>query len=342
MTSPIDQAWPEEGLERVEACPYCDSTHRTLAYKDVQDWSFNCAPGKWDYWDCEDCKSLYLDPRPTRETIGSAYATYYTHGDSSPVSLLGTLKNRLRNECLSRELNANISPRLHLPKMFGWAVALISKRVLVPFGWQQLANQVKGRFIDVGCGAGSTVAIARQLGWDAMGMEIDPAAVITARRSGLNVVEGTYEHLSQYEQAFDFVMCSHVLEHVHDPLDLLGKLKSALKPGGVLLLTLPNSLSCVREHFGAYWRGLEAPRHIAIPSEPQLMQLLSSAGFTVQSVADFRMETVVESLRIQRREVSISREDQVIAQQLDICTEAQPIGSDFIKLICRAPMSDSR
>lgn len=342
MTSSIDQAWPEEGLERVDACPYCGSRSRTLAYKDVQDWSFNCAPGKWDFWDCEDCKSLYLDPRPTRETIGSAYATYYTHGDPSPASFLGTLKSRLRNECFSRELNAKISPRLHLPKFLEWAVVLIGKRVILPFGWKQLADQVKGRFVDVGCGAGLTVAIARQLGWDAMGLEIDPVAVTTARRSGLNVVEGTYEQLAQYEHVFDCVMCSHVLEHVHDPLDLLEKLKFALKPGGVLLLTLPNSLSGVREHFGADWRGLEAPRHIAIPSESQLFLLLVSAGFTVQSVADFRMETAVESLRIRRRGVSISREDQVIAQQLNRCAEDQSIRSDFIKLICKAPMSDAR
>lgn len=333
MSTPLDHAWPAEGLERVETCPYCGSRERMLAYGDVQDWSFNCAPGKWDYWDCVNCKSLYLDPRPTRSTIGAAYTKYYTHGSASPVSFLQATKTRLRNECLSQTLRASIEPRLHLPRIFNGLITLVGKKVVAPFGWTQLAKQTKGRFMDVGCGAGLTVALAQQLGWDAMGIEIDPAAVRTAQQTGLNILEGTYEQLTQYERQFDCVMCSHVLEHVHDPLDLLEKLKIAIKPDGMLLLTLPNSLSVVRDHFGANWRGLEAPRHLAIPSEPQLMQLLAEYGFSIQSVADDRIETAVESCRIQRRGSIINSQDIAHASQLDIKLRANYVGNDLIKLI---------
>jgi 2-polyprenyl-3-methyl-5-hydroxy-6-metoxy-1,4-benzoquinol methylase len=334
MTSPIDQAWPEEGLERVEACPYCDSHRRTLAYKDVQDWSFNCAPGKWDYWDCEDCKSLYLDPRPTPPSIGLAYVQYYTHGNSEPPSFLYGMKARLRNESLSKTLNANIGPRLNLPSLFNGVVELIGKRVVMPFGWRLLAELPKGRFIDVGCGAGQTVDLARQLGWDAMGIEIDPAAVHAAQKTGLNILEGDYNELTKYEQQFDCIMCSHVLEHVHQPRDLLKKLQSALKPGGVLLLTLPNSLSALRRHFGTDWRGLEAPRHLCIPSEPQLIQILKNAGFTLKSLADNNTDTAAESYRIQRRGISSATEDAKKASELQISPLSFPNGNDFIKLVC--------
>ena len=135
MTSPLDQKWPAESLERVDICPYCGSHERTLAFRDVQDWTFSCAPGKWNYWDCVNCQSLYLDPRPTRSTIGAAYAKYSTHGTAEPVSSFHVLQERLRNECLSQKLNANIEPRLHLPKLLGGLIALIGKRVVVPFGW---------------------------------------------------------------------------------------------------------------------------------------------------------------------------------------------------------------
>jgi 2-polyprenyl-3-methyl-5-hydroxy-6-metoxy-1,4-benzoquinol methylase len=336
MTSPLDQEWPEQDLERVHACPYCGSNERTLAFKDVQDWSFHCAPGKWNYWDCINCQSLYLDPRPTLSSIGAAYAKYYTHSNGEPASFLHAMKARLRNECLSQTLNANIEPRLHIPKVLNGIIALIAKRVLMPFGWMTLANHPKGRFMDVGCGAGMTVAMAQQLGWNSMGLEIDPAAVRTAQQRGLNIVEGTYEQLTHYEHQFDCIMCHHVLEHVHDPLDMLAKLNLALKPGGMLLLALPNSLSALRRHFGADWRGLEAPRHLAIPSQPQLIRLLTECGFSMQSISDDGVETAAESYRIQRRGSSISRQDLVMARQLEDQPLATTAANDFIKLICEA------
>ena len=342
MSSPLDQAWPEEGLERVEACPYCGSGQRTLAYKDVQDWSFFCAPGKWDYWDCANCQSIYLDPQPTQSTVGSAYAKYYTHGNFGTVSFLVILKTRLRNECLSHILSANLEPRLHLSKFWNWLIALIGKRVVVPFGWTQLAEQVRGRFMDVGCGAGLTVSVAQQMGWDAMGLEIDPAAVLAARRDGLNIIEGTYEKLVQYERQFDCIMCSHVLEHVHDPLDFLEKLKTAIKPGGMLLLTMPNSLSALRYHFGADWRGLEAPRHLSIPSEPQLMVLLAELGFSMRSMAGDGTETAAESYRIQRRGSVLNRQDLAMARRLGIRPLAQSASNDLIKLVCVASSGNNK
>ena len=71
-TIKINQSWPKDGMEKVNHCPYCGSSKRMLAYKDVQDWSFYCAPGKWSYWDCKQCCAIYLDPRPTAATIGKA------------------------------------------------------------------------------------------------------------------------------------------------------------------------------------------------------------------------------------------------------------------------------
>jgi 2-polyprenyl-3-methyl-5-hydroxy-6-metoxy-1,4-benzoquinol methylase len=337
MTSPIDQAWPEEGLERVETCPYCGSHRRTLAYKDVQDWSFNCAPGKWDYWDCEGCKSLYVDPRPTPSTVGLAYETYYTHTSSQPASLAQSLKLRLRNECLSQRFGSSITPRLNLPPFFKRAVELIGRRVHMPFGGMVLATLPRGKFMDVGCGAGNTVALARQLGWSAMGIEIDPSAVRTAQISGLHIEQGTYEKLALYQGQFDCIMCSHVLEHVHNPRDLLEKVKQALKPGGYFLLILPNALSALRHYFGANWRGLEAPRHLSIPAEPELLQLLASLGFVSESMADNATETAAESYRIQRRGFVPLREDFQKARQLKIRPMSSPAGNDFIKLVCVLP-----
>lgn len=334
-----NQQWPVNDLEHVPDCPYCSSEKRKLAYVDVEDWSFKCAPGTWNYWDCKNCNSLYLDPRPTVSTIGRAYAKYYTHGGAESLFTLQAAKSRLKNECLTRKLKTPIKPRLHLPTFFGPLLDWIGKWVNVPFGWTLLATGKKGRLMDVGCGDGRAVALAKQLGWDAMGIEIDPEAVRHARQADLNVLEGTDELLSQYEQQFDCIICSHVLEHVHDPCALLAKIKAALKPGGMLLITLPNATSALRHYFGEDWRGLEAPRHIAIPSDAQLMKLLTQANFSVQSYADNQLATAAESYRIRRRGMFLNFRDLTKARRLDLVPLATPFGNDFIKFVCFAPSS---
>lgn len=78
----------------------------------------------------------------------------------------------------------------------------------------------------------------------------------SARKLGLNVDLDSYDKLAHYPEYFDCIVCSHVIEHVHSPLELLQKLYSALKPGGTLL-SVPNSvvkLVLFLGHFGAGWK----------------------------------------------------------------------------------------
>ena len=195
----IDQPWPEDELEDVEGCPYCDSTDRTLAYKDVQDWSFYCAPGKWNYWECEGCEALYLSPRPTEASIGKAYGSYYTH-DSNALSYLQQLKIKVRNEYFSHKFEVNLSPRLHLSKSFDNVLKALKFFIEQPFELESLAKRPKGKLLDVGCGSGHLLKLAQQLGWDVTGIEIDPKAVSVARVKGLNVLHGDYRKPRDWQE----------------------------------------------------------------------------------------------------------------------------------------------
>ena len=78
----IDKDWPLHGLESVIACPYCGAVGKSMAYRDVRDWSFGCAAGGWSYWACDGCRALYLDPRPTPDTLSNAYGTQKTAFDA--------------------------------------------------------------------------------------------------------------------------------------------------------------------------------------------------------------------------------------------------------------------
>jgi 2-polyprenyl-3-methyl-5-hydroxy-6-metoxy-1,4-benzoquinol methylase len=331
-TTIIDRRWPVEGLETVDCCPYCGSTDRRIAHRDVQDWSFYCAPGKWTYWTCNSCDSLHLNPRPTQQSIRLAYSSYYTHRGKRE-SLLEQIRERIRNEYWSSTLNADFRPRLHLSAELHWIVNLL--HLSEPFSLKELASLPVGRLMDVGCGNGNMLRLAEGLGWNAVGLEVDSAAVQFARSRGLDVVEGSYPRLLEYSEEFDCIICSHVLEHVHDPIVMISNLSKALKPNGVLLLSLPNASSQLRVHFGNDWRGLEAPRHLTIPSLRRLEAILSTAGFSVRQVLQQPIATAVESARIQRRGARITRKDIAAGRRL---ASRLVISSgdkfDFLELVC--------
>ena len=331
-TSKIDQAWPESGLENVGKCAYCGSAERTLAYKDVQDWSFYCAPGKWIYWHCSVCKSLYLDPRPTQQTIGAAYGSYYTHAAISRISIIKKIKEKTINEYYKFTLNVDIKPRLNIPAALRWVLYPLKYKVAIPFGFKELAELPKGKMLDVGCGNGDTVFYAKQIGWQAKGIELDPVAVTAAKSRGLDIVEGTYENLSNYSNEFDCVVCSHVLEHVYDPVKMLQLLTETLKSNGVLILSLPNASSHLRRQFGAYWRGMEAPRHIAIPTVEKIKEMLVQLKFKKIYINHNTNKTLKQSELIFKNAMQFKAKQPVKNREY-IDQSSGVLSSDFIEII---------
>jgi 2-polyprenyl-3-methyl-5-hydroxy-6-metoxy-1,4-benzoquinol methylase len=263
----INKPWPEEDLEFISKCPCCLSLDCALAYADVQDWSFYCAAGKWNYWRCSQCTSLYLNPRPSELSIGSAYSNYYTHADEQSNSVNTTISKVIRsikNGYLNKTLSTHYGDAFALP---AWLYRSLSGLGLLPRSpLHDISRRVPGKLLDIGCGGGKLLAFAKQLGWEVTGLELDETAVSTARRAGLNVIHGSFTDIDKIDQVFDLIICSHVLEHVHDPKSLVELSISKLSQHGELWLQWPNPLADGLRRFGKHWRGLEAPRHITIPS----------------------------------------------------------------------------
>lgn len=280
-TQLIDQSWPEEGLEYVERCPYCGSGDRILAYKDVQDWSFYCAPGKWNFWRCIPCATLYLNPRPTECTIGDAYASYYTHvGEGLDNKLtsysIPKLIKLIRNGYLNKTLGTNYSDAVALPI---WLYRILGGIGLLPRSpLHDISRRLPGKMLDIGCGSGKLLKFAKQLGWDVVGIELDENAAKASRVEGLNVIHGSFTEIEQLDQQFDLIVCSHVLEHVYDPALLISLSLSRLAKEGEFWLQWPNPCADGLEYFGGHWRGLEAPRHIAIPSLSAVRNMVNNVS----------------------------------------------------------------
>lgn len=101
-----------------------------------------------------------------------------------------------------------------------------------------------GRVLEVGCGAGATLAYLkkeRDARWTA-GIEVVPEAATEASRVADKVWTGDIEHfdLPVEPASLDAILCLDVLEHLVDPWKTIKRLVAFLRPGGMLVASLPN------------------------------------------------------------------------------------------------------
>ncbi len=284
MTIPITE-WPPEGLEALGTCPDCAAAGRAVLHDGLTDLAFGCAPGRRTLWRCADCGSAYLDPRPDAAHIGLAYSAYYTHAESAAGGEARGLKAWTRKALANANayVNARFGGAQSPALPFGAALigALPTQRLALDYRYRHIRRLPKGggKLLDVGCGNGNFLRLAATIGWQAEGVEPDPAAVASARTSGLAVTQGGIELLDGISEAYDQLTLSHVIEHVHDPLALLSACCRLLKPGGMLYLETPIIDANGHTRFGAAWRGLEVPRHLLLFSHRALHGILARAGF---------------------------------------------------------------
>ena len=129
------------------------------------------------------------------------------------------------------------------------------------------------------------------MGWEALGLDPDPAAVNVARGRGLNIVHGGVESLADKSACFDAITLSHVIEHVHQPREFLRAVNRLLKVNGIVYIDTPNIQSQGAKFFGKNWRGIEAPRHLTLFNPDSLKDLLVSCAF---HDIEFRRRTDVQ------------------------------------------------
>ncbi|MBI5570935.1 MAG: class I SAM-dependent methyltransferase [Desulfomonile tiedjei] len=139
-----------------------------------------------------------------------------------------------------------------------------------------------GKLLDVGCASGEFLALMSAMGWEALGVEPDPEAAKSAVEVlNMKVIPQTLEAAQLTEACFDLITLNHTIEHVHDPVNFLGKCRQLLKSGGYLAIITPNIDSLGHKAFEDFWVHLDIPRHLHLFSLSSLEACVTRAGFKV-------------------------------------------------------------
>lgn len=235
-------------------CPCCfsESIFPALSARD-----YTVSQQTFEIWHCDDCTARFTQNIPDAAHIGPYYqsASYVSHSDTQKG-----LINRLYHIVRNRTLNG--------------------KRKLV----QQVTGKSTGALLDVGAGTGAFANTMKNAGWNVTALEPDDIARSNAFNKYNLRLQSPETLYTLGDAQFDAITMWHVLEHVHDLHGYLAQFYKILKPGGRLIIAVPNYTSRDAKAYGEFWAAYDVPRHLYHFS-PKSMQLLGqSKGFTLEDV----------------------------------------------------------
>lgn len=150
-----------------------------------------------------------------------------------------------------------------------------------------------GFMVDVGCGNGFSLRVARDHGWDCLGMDISEFAVNHVReRYGQNVFRGTLREAALPNESADVLTMWDVIEHLLDPWEECIEANRIMKSKGVLALSTPDAdapnpspESCDPAKI-PFWQA-NPPEHLQYFSPTSISRLLAETGFQIVELISF-------------------------------------------------------
>lgn len=138
-----------------------------------------------------------------------------------------------------------------------------------------------GRWLDVGCSAGFVLAAAEAAGFEAFGVELEPAAVEFAREhlGVTNIACGTLEAQAYPARFFDVISMYDVIEHVPDLNRTVAELARIVKPGGLIEIRTPDVAHWRTPRNLANWKEIKPSEHLYYFSAITLTRLFARHGF---------------------------------------------------------------
>ena len=234
------------------ACLLCGSKRQTLAVRGP-----DCAPGPFTLVRCEQCGHISRDPIPRADEVAALYPpTYYTVNPDSPLYLRGFIyETKIRRDV---------------------------ERIASYTDLQKLRS-----IVDVGCGDAARLFQFRKILPDVecigLDFQFQQDVEEKSRRQRISLIVGSEDDLSGLrEGSHDLMIMSQSLEHLRNPISVLEKLRTKLKPQGFLLIETPHCGGLDYLLFRKrYWGGYHLPRHFHLFTKDSLAKVAQRVGFRV-------------------------------------------------------------
>lgn len=170
-----------------------------------------------------------------------------------------------------------------------------------------------GRMLDIGAGRGEMLYTAKQLGWEAHGVEASEEFASYARETyGVNVMSSTLQDAHYPDAWFDLVTLGAVLEHLYHPKQILQEVHRILKPDGLVWVDVPNEESLYNKIANLYFK-LQGknwvsqlsptfePYHVQGFTQRSLQALLENTGFTTVSLTIYTGRVLLSRSHLRER-----------------------------------------
>ena len=231
--------------DSTEGCPVCGFAQRLP----VVEWN------QLTIVSCPQCGQRYVWPVPPQSILDAIYDQSYYRGGRGSLGFSDY-------EALAAGRRRMFSR--HLDRI---------ERLMKP-----------GRVLDVGCATGDFLVVARERGWEPLGVDPSPARE-QAMAAGLPIVGHTLQDAEVPPASIDLITFWDVLEHVPDPVDQLRRARELLKPEGLVAITVPNAGSALARVSGRRWFGYKtAGEHLQFFTAPTLQRTFAAASMAVERV----------------------------------------------------------
>lgn len=150
---------------------------------------------------------------------------------------------------------------------------------------EYLQNTKPGRILDIGCGLGWFLSSLNSK-WDKYGIDVSKFAVENASKycKAQKVDVEKFVSNKNNISKFDYIIFSHVIEHLKRPIFVLKKINQLLKKNGVLLIETPNFDSAAYRLFKNRFRLLDDPTHISLFTLDSMTRALRDNNFKIKKI----------------------------------------------------------
>lgn len=142
----------------------------------------------------------------------------------------------------------------------------------------------RGSILDIGCGIGHFLSVAKADGWNVYGIEISPFAASVCKKKGLDVFIGNFSDADYNYNMFDVITAFDVLEHVVDPNPFVEKVVGMLKKNGLFVVSVPNVASFAAKVKKCKWSQFIVPEHLNYFSSQTMKKFLTKHNLKIVDI----------------------------------------------------------